>query len=67
MPAHAQQKNAISVTDYLLGERHSDIKHEYVAGQVFAMAGARINHNRITRNVPALLSTGIKGYLKKHF
>ncbi len=55
MPAHAQQKNAIRVTDYLLGERHSDIKHEYVAGQVFAMAGAKINHNRITRNVSALL------------
>ena len=55
MPAHAQPKNAISVTDYLTGERQSEIKHEYVAGQVFAMAGAKINHNRITRNMSALL------------
>lgn len=55
MSAHAQPKDAISVTDYLTGERHSDIKHEYVAGQVFAMAGAKVNHNRITRNVSALL------------
>ena len=28
----------LSVTDYLEGEQQSDIRHEYIAGQVFAMA-----------------------------
>ncbi|WP_295393602.1 Uma2 family endonuclease [uncultured Thiodictyon sp.] len=38
--------------DYLATERESiDAKHEYVAGQVFAMAGASYNHNLITANL----------------
>jgi Uma2 family endonuclease len=45
----------LSVYDYLHGERHSDIKHEYIYGQVFAMAGAKINHNWITRNLSSML------------
>lgn len=32
--------NRISEEDYLAGERVSAVKHEYVAGEVFAMAGA---------------------------
>lgn len=55
----AQQLN-ISVTDYLAGERASTEKYEYVAGQVYAMAGAKINHNRITRNLSNLLWNALK-------
>lgn len=41
-----------SFEDYLAAEREStDAKHEYVAGQVFAMAGASFNHNLITANL----------------
>ena len=40
----------IGVEDYLAGEQHSTIKHEYVAGEVFAMAGANEAHVTIAGN-----------------
>jgi len=55
MPPLANQLNYIDPTEYLAGERDSEIKHEYLQGQVFAMAGASINHNRIVRNFSSLL------------
>ncbi|MGN7610918.1 Uma2 family endonuclease [Magnetococcales bacterium HHB-1] len=32
---------------YLEGEKTSDVKHEYIDGYVYAMVGAKLNHNRI--------------------
>ena len=50
-----------SLENYLATERESvDDKHEYVAGQVFAMAGATFNHNLITTNLARDLSTQLK-------
>ena len=46
----ARKADAISPEDYLNGERQSEIKHEYMDGQVYSMAGASVNHNRISRN-----------------
>ena len=43
--------NDISIQDYLEGEKVSDIRHEYVDGQVFAMAGSSVRHNRIAMNI----------------
>jgi Uma2 family endonuclease len=43
----------MSVDEYLEGERLSDIKNELIDGQIFAMADASINHNRICSNVIA--------------
>jgi len=40
----------ITVAEYLDGERGSAIKHEYVDGEVYAMAGESRRHNRITSN-----------------
>ena len=40
----------ISEQEYLEGEKVSDIRHEYIDGYVYAMAGTSINHNRIVRN-----------------
>ena len=48
----------ISVDDYLEGELVSRVKHEYIAGAVFAMAGAKNAHNMISVN--ALLAFGIR-------
>jgi Uma2 family endonuclease len=53
--AVAEKFDYLSVEDYLAGEEISDIKYEYVEGQVYAMAGAKINHNKIVRNVSSLL------------
>lgn len=45
----------LSIAAYLDGERASEIKHEYAAGHIFAMAGASERHNRIAGNVHAHL------------
>ena len=37
----------LSVADYLEAEKDSPVRHEYVDGQIFAMAGASDRHNRI--------------------
>lgn len=48
-------KTKISVEDYLEGEKVSPIRYEYVNGEVYAMAGASDNHNRIAGNMHANL------------
>jgi len=35
------EKFKVSVEDYLQGELSSDIKHEYINGEIYAMAGAK--------------------------
>ena len=52
--------NRISVEDYLKGELLSEIKHEYIDGYVYAMAGASINHNRIANNIAGELRQLLK-------
>ena len=49
-------KSYLSVADYLAGERESDVRHEYVDGQVYAMAGASDRHNRIALNIASRLN-----------
>jgi Uma2 family endonuclease len=44
-------KTKISVEDYLKGEKISKIKHEFVNGEVYAMAGASDIHHRISINL----------------
>jgi Uma2 family endonuclease len=51
----------ITVDDYLAGEAISPIKHEYVAGEVFAMAGASEEHATIAGNVFAMLRAHVRG------
>jgi Uma2 family endonuclease len=41
----------IAAEDYLQGEILSDVKHELINGEVYAMAGASKNHERIAGNV----------------
>lgn len=52
----------ISEQDYLDGELHSDIKHEYIDGDVFAMSGASANHNMLAGNVFGELRNHLKGH-----
>jgi hypothetical protein len=40
----------VSIGDYLAGELVSPIKHEYLGGVVYAMAGVRNAHNLIASN-----------------
>ncbi|GAB3932496.1 Uma2 family endonuclease [Larkinella terrae] len=56
----AQPKPHYTPELYLELERKADHKSEYFKGEIFAMAGASRNHNRIKEN----LSIGIGSYLK---
>jgi Uma2 family endonuclease len=49
--AMTKQNDMLDEKEYLDGELISDIKHEYVDGEVHAMAGASKNHDRIAGNV----------------
>lgn len=51
----APKQTSISVDEYLEGELISPIKHEYIDGVVYAMAGARNQHNVIAGNIFARL------------
>ncbi|MEQ1621191.1 MAG: Uma2 family endonuclease [Methylococcales bacterium] len=47
--------DTISINEYLEGERLSDIKHEYIDGDVYAMGGASRSHNIISGNIFRIL------------
>lgn len=49
-------KSHIGVAEYLAGERESPVRHEYVEGEVYAMAGASDRHNRIALNIASRLN-----------
>jgi Uma2 family endonuclease len=51
----------ISVAEYLTSERDSPVRHEYVNGQVYAMAGASDRHNRIALNLASRLNDHLNG------
>jgi Uma2 family endonuclease len=50
----------MSQKEYLEFERRSDEKHEYLDGQIFAMPGAKRNHNKIVANLSGLLWQNLK-------
>lgn len=57
----AKKLMLISVENYLASELDSPVKHEYLGGYVYAMAGARNVHNRIAGNVFGSLYTRLRG------
>jgi Uma2 family endonuclease len=53
--------NFLTIEEYLKFEQDSEIRHEYVAGQIYAMAGASEAHNLIVGNIFALLRPHLRG------
>lgn len=51
----------LSEQEYLAGEPDSPIKHEYIDGEGYAMAGASANHNLICVNIVTALNMHLKG------
>ena len=55
------QPHGLSVADYLALEERSEIKHEYINGEIYAMAGTSVRHNRIAGNLFARLLAHLRG------
>ncbi|MFO7886049.1 MAG: Uma2 family endonuclease [Desulfobacteraceae bacterium] len=51
MNAQPQEKRKITPEEYLEFEKTADIKHEYLNGEIFAMTGAKPEHNLINANI----------------
>lgn len=63
----ALQADFLRVEDYLGGELHSEIRHEYIGGAVYAMAGTSDEHNLIAGNFFAALHSHLRGGVCKVF
>ena len=61
MSSIATEQLKMSVDDYLQGELISEIKHEYINGQVYAMAGAKRARNIISGNLFGYLFNHLRG------
>jgi Uma2 family endonuclease len=55
------QTSFFSPQEYLAFERSTDARHEYLDGQVYAMAGESLEHSRICVNVSGELRACLKG------
>lgn len=63
----AAEKLLMSEDDYLEWESRAKEKHEYVAGAIFAMAGASERHNRIALNIAFHLRLATRGHSCRAF
>lgn len=61
MTALRQPSFFLKIDDYLAGEEHAEIKHEYLGGVVHAMAGASNRHNTIASNFLGALAARLRG------
>lgn len=52
---------ALSVEDYLELEKTASVKHEYIDGRIYALAGASKHHNRIALNIANRLLNASRG------
>ncbi len=50
-----------SVAEYLAAETKSEVRHEYLGGHIFAMAGGSKAHNIITLNIASWLRSRLRG------
>ena len=57
----APEIRLLSVEDYLELEMNATTRHEYVAGEIFAMCGASAAHNLIVGNVYRALANRLQG------
>ena len=59
--AHAELIARMSYAEYLERERTSASKHEYLRGEVFAMAGGSMRHNALCIRLGRVLDTQLQG------
>jgi Uma2 family endonuclease len=57
----AAKHDFVSVEDYLAAGAASDVRHEYLGGLVYAMAGETTDHNQIVGNLYFAIRQHLKG------
>ncbi|MCA2668195.1 MAG: Uma2 family endonuclease, partial [Microcystis sp. M045S2] len=53
--------NNLTPEEYLQFEEKSPIKHEYIDGQVYAMAGTTDTHNIVAGNIYTIIRNHLRG------
>jgi Uma2 family endonuclease len=51
----------LTIEEYLKAEDRSQIRHEYLGGQIFAMSGGSKEHNLIALNIASRLRSHLRG------
>lgn len=59
--SHPATHRPMSVEEYLRFEEASPIRHEFVGGEVYAMAGGTLRHNQIALNIGSRLHAAARG------
>ena len=54
-------KDLLSETEYLEGERTTEIRHEYIGGETYAMGGASDRHGLVALNLATALRPHVRG------
>ncbi|MBP6432694.1 MAG: Uma2 family endonuclease [Ferruginibacter sp.] len=57
----APKYNYFTAEEYLAEERAALDKHEYYQGEIFAMSGASVNHNKLNFNLTLAFGNKLKG------
>ncbi len=55
-----QKEEHYTPEEYLALEEEAEYKSEYYQGEIFAMSGASVNHNRIIKNLIVLLESALE-------
>jgi Uma2 family endonuclease len=58
---HAQTQHWHTADEYLALERQSEERHQYVDGQIYAMAGESLEHSTICFNLNTILGAQLRG------
>ncbi len=61
MIAQVQHIPLMTVAEYLAWEAEQPFKHEYINGDVYAMAGGTLPHNDIAVNLTSVLRNSLRG------
>jgi Uma2 family endonuclease len=61
MSMPAEQPRYYTIQEYLRMERASDVKHEYVNGEILAMSGGTPAHSLISANTSGEIRNALKG------
>jgi Uma2 family endonuclease len=56
-----QARPRFTVEEYFATEATSEVKHEFYQGEMVAMTGASLNHNRIVTNLSFALTSALRG------